>query len=284
MPNIGLVLSGGMAKGAYQIGALQAINEVFKLSDIRCASAASVGALNTYLYLTSSLDKGVELWNSVSSGNTRPWVTTLLRSSFLQNAIKAMISEDEINNVFYVPLVNLRKRRLSYIDFGKASPENIELYLRASVAMPIYNSAVDINGEFYYDGAMIDNIPIHPLMKHPIDYIICIFFDTFNYTFENDYFDNKIIKMNFTDNKIVSSSILFKGESIKYMLKEGYLRAKRIMDYIFINGIEDLDTIYSRITDMNEININRNLRITGDVVVNNMNRITKKFLKRPEVL
>jgi len=285
MPNIGLVLSGGMAKGAYQIGALRAVNELFKPSDISCVSAASVGALNAYLYLTnSSLDKGIEMWNSVSDGGTRPWVTTLLRSSFLQNAIKAMVSENEINNVFYVPLVNLRKRRLSYINFGKVPQEKMELHLRACVAMPIYNSAVLINGESYYDGALIDNIPIYPVLKHPIDYIICIYFDTLNYTFENNYLDNKIIKMNFTDNKIVSNSVLFKGESIKYMLDEGYLRAKRILQYVFTNGINDVDSIYSRITDLNAMNINRNLRITGDVAVNNMNRITKKFMKKPEIL
>lgn len=284
MPSIGIVLSGGMAKGAYQAGALRAINEIFKPSDISYVSAASVGALNAYLYLTNGLDKGVELWNSVSSGNTRPWVTTLLKSSFLQNAIRTIVSKEEIESVFYVPLVNLRKRKLSYIDFGKVAPENMEAYLRASVAMPLYNSAVLINGEYYYDGAMIDNIPIHPVLKHSIDYIICIYFDTFNYTFESDYLDNKVIKMNFTDNKIVSNSIVFNGESIKHMLDEGYSKAKRFLDYVFINGTEDVDSIYSRITDLNAMNTNRMLRITGDVIVNNMNRITKKFIKKLEIL
>ncbi|MDR2599319.1 MAG: patatin-like phospholipase family protein [Oscillospiraceae bacterium] len=284
MPNIGLVLSGGMAKGAYQLGALQAINTVFKPSVISYVSSASIGALNSYLYLTNNLDKGVELWSSVSSENSRTWVTTLLKSSFLQNAIKSILSKEEITNVFYVPLVNLRKRKLSYIDFGKVSPENIESYLHASVAMPIYNSAVQINEDYYYDGALIDNIPIHPVLKHSIDYIICIYFDSFNYTFESTYLDNKVIKMNFTDNRIISNSIIFKGESIKYMLDEGYLRAKRILDYVFINGIEDVDSIYSRIIDLNTMTTSKNLRITGDVVVNNMNRITKKFMKRLEIL
>ncbi|MCL2456986.1 MAG: patatin-like phospholipase family protein [Defluviitaleaceae bacterium] len=284
MPNIGLVLSGGMAKGAYQIGALRAINEVFKPSAISYVSSASIGALNTYLYLTNSLEKGFELWNDVSKVNTRPWVTTLLKSNFLQNAIKSAISKEEIKNVFYVPLVNLRKRKLFYVDFGKASPDNIESYLRASVAMPIYNSAVQINEDYFYDGALIDNIPIQPVLKHSIDYIICIYFDTFNYTFESDCLDNKIIKMNFTDNSIVSNSIIFKGASIKYMLDEGYSKAKQILDYVFVNGIEDIDSIYSKINDLNSTNTNRNLRITGDVVVNNMNKITKKFMRRPEII
>ena len=284
MRNIGLVLSGGMAKGAYQIGALRAINEIFKPSDFSYVSAASVGALNSYVYLTNDLDKGFELWNSINNTNSRVWVTGMLRSSFLQNSIKTIISDAEIKNLFYVPLLNLKKRTLSYIEIGKEAPEHIEAYLRAGVAMPIYNSAVHINGENYYDGALIDNIPIHPLLKHSIDYIICIYFDSYNYTFESEYLNNKIIKLNFPDNKIVSSSISFKRESIKHMAEEGYSRAKRILNYIFANGKEDVESIYARIVDLNAMNTNRHLRITGDLAVSNMNKVAKRLMKRQVLL
>jgi predicted acylesterase/phospholipase RssA len=273
-----------MAKGAYQIGALRAISEVFDPSDISYAGAASVGALNTYVFLTRDLDKGVKLWNSINNENNRAWVTTLLRGSFLQNAISEIVSDVQFENKFYVPLVSLKKRKLSYIDFGKVPLENIESYLRASVAMPIYNSAVKINDELYYDGALIDNIPILPILKHSIDYVICVYFDTYNYTFESEYLSNKVIKLNFSDDKIVSNSIFFKRESISQMIDEGYASAKRILDFIFINGTDDIESIYSRIADLNTMNKNRSLRITGDVVVNNMNRVTKKLMRKPEIL
>ena len=48
--NIGLVLSGGMAKGAYQVGALTAIKEIIPDGNIKYISASSVGALNSYAY------------------------------------------------------------------------------------------------------------------------------------------------------------------------------------------------------------------------------------------
>ena len=47
MGKIGLVLSGGMAKGAYQAGALCAINEYFSPTDFDYVSSASIGTLNT---------------------------------------------------------------------------------------------------------------------------------------------------------------------------------------------------------------------------------------------
>ena len=43
--NIGLVLAGGFAKGAYQIGALRAIREYFEPEDIEYVSASSIGII-----------------------------------------------------------------------------------------------------------------------------------------------------------------------------------------------------------------------------------------------
>ena len=161
--------------------------------------------------------------------------------------------------------------------------EHMEDCLRASIAMPIYNSAVTINGDSFYDGALIDNIPINPILKYPVDYLICLYFDQYNYTFESEHFNNKVIKMNFSDDRSLSNSILFKGDSIKQMIDDGYKKAKRILDYVFINGIEDTESIYLRIADLNEMNADRHLRITGDIVVSNMNKVTKKFMRRLEI-
>ena len=56
MPKIGLVLSGGLAKGAYQLGVLKAINELVRLEDIVAISASSVGTLNAYAFINQRLE------------------------------------------------------------------------------------------------------------------------------------------------------------------------------------------------------------------------------------
>ena len=282
MPDIGLVLSGGMAKGAYQIGALNAINEIFKPAEIACVSAASVGAVNAYIYLTDNLDKGAELWRDISGGNHRRWITALLKSCFIGDAIKTLVHK-QVAGTFYIPLVNLKKRKLSYVDIGKIPLELTERYLRASVSLPIYSEGILIDGEVFYDGALVDNIPMYPIWKHKLDYIICVYFDNFNYTFENHYFDNKIIKIIFSDNKIVSNSVCFEAEAIKRMIDEGYRKTKRVLDYVFRDDPDNLDDIYSRIEDINAV-MPGSLRITGDIAVNNMQKIAKKFIKRLEIL
>ena len=52
--NIGLVFSGGMAQGAYQIRALRALNNFMPLHEIKYISCASIGVLNSYAYATGN--------------------------------------------------------------------------------------------------------------------------------------------------------------------------------------------------------------------------------------
>lgn len=281
MSKIGLVLSGGMAKGAYQAGALRAIGEIFSPSDF-LVSSASVGALNSYAFCTYGLDKWFSVWDTLDSNNQRKWITKMIKSGYLQTIIEELTSNGiSIENTFYIPLVNIKKRKLVYVDIAKMSPAEAEAYLRASVAVPVFNSGVQINGEFFYDGALIDNIPIAPIFKHDVDYTICIYFDNYNYTFENENLDNKIIKINFSDNKIISSSICFSKASIDYMTSEGYTKAKKIIQYVFADGTDKLSVV-PRIEALNSTETSKSLRITGDIIVNNMNKIAKKFFHKVE--
>lgn len=90
MRHIGLVLSGGMGKGAYQIGALSAIKEYFPPSDFEYVSAASVGALNTYAFLTNNLDNAKQIWENVNLQGSKRFITSVLKSTFLQDVIETM--------------------------------------------------------------------------------------------------------------------------------------------------------------------------------------------------
>lgn len=284
MKKIGLVLSGGMAKGAYQIGALEAIDEVFNRTDFTYVSAASVGVLNTYAYLTGNLEKAKDMWTSVNKNGKREWITSMFKSVFLQDSIRDLVADEKIENTFYVPLLNLRSRTVSYFDFSKVPTNQMEDHLRASVAMPVYNQAVKIGDKYFYDGAMVDNIPIYPVLKHSLDYIICIYFDDYNYTFESQYLDNKILKLTFPDNTRLYNSVAVKHDNIMRMMEKGYTHTKQMLSYVFANGIEDLDYIYARIEDLNSLNSKKKLRITGDVVVDNMNKVAQKMTRRKIVI
>lgn len=276
MKHIGLVLSGGMGKGAYQVGALTALNEFFHPSDFEYVSAASIGVLNTYAYLTGNIKKAHDIWEAVNLQGDKRFITSVLKSSFLQNIITSIITDSEIPNSFYVPLLDLADKELNYYNFSEIPCCKIEQYLRASIAMPFYNKGVSIGSKMLFDGAVIDNIPIFPVLKNELNYVICIYFDDFNYVFEDHVWDSKIIKLTFPDNKLISNSVNIKHESIMYMMEEGYKRTKGVLSAVFSEGVDNFDIVYERIGVMNSLNSQKVIRLTGDVVVTNMNKLLKK--------
>ena len=196
-----------------------------------------------------------------------------------QNIANLCDLEKTFASAFYCSLLDLNHRNIVYKDLSLVDNAQIPIYLKASVAMPVYNRSVYIDNTSYFDGAMIDNIPVYPLLKHNLDYIICIYFDDICYKFENTYFDNKIIKITFPCEGMLRKSVVFRRESIESMIREGYERAMYILGTVLAEGYDNISYIYPTIDHMN-CNNNCSLRITGDVLVTNLNKITQKLTKR----
>lgn len=279
--NIGLVLSGGMAKGAYQIGALKALEDFIPNSEIKYISCASVGVLNGYAYATGSLERAEQMWKGLCCGDTQYVITQVLKSGELQQNINELYDEEKsLSSAFYCSLFDFSNKNIVYKDLSKVQRDQITTYLKASVAMPIYNRSVRLDDISYFDGAMIDNIPIYPLSKYDLDYIICIYFDDACYKFESSHLDSRIIKITFPSQSILKQSLVFDKNGIDNMIKSGYETARELLGSIFSNGYTDLDYIYSAINAANKSGKNTTLRITGDVIVTNLNKLAQRFSKR----
>lgn len=279
---VGLVLSGGMGKGAYQIGALRVITEYIKPEDFTMVSASSVGAVNAYSFLIGHLDDMTGIWESANPEGRRQFITYVLKSPFIQDTIETIAGwGGSVPCPLYIPLLNLAKRKLSYYDFSAVSQDDIRSYLTASVAMPFYNKGVKIADEVLYDGAVVDNIPVYPLIDKDLDYIICICFDDSNFIFESPDFEKKLIKLTFHDGKFISNSVIIRQESIRTMLKDGEEYASSQLSRIFSCGTDDIDAVHEAIRARNmAAKENTGLRITGDVIVDNMNKLVNKLVRR----
>ncbi len=279
--NIGLVLSGGMAKGAYQIGALKAIAEYIDYREVKYISCASIGVLNGYAFATGKLNKAERIWKNLCCHDNKLLINKILRSNALQQNIHEIYSErDRLFGEFYISLLELYSKSIIYQNLSAVDSPLIPLYLKASIAMPIYNDSVAVSGYQYFDGAMVDNIPVYPLLQHQLDYIICIYFDDSSYTFENTGFDGKVIKITFPSKSIVQQSVVFQRDSINQMIQDGYEITRNLLQVIFINGAGDLASIYDRISFINKQYSERHLRITGDMVVSNLNRVLQKLTRK----
>lgn len=68
---IGLVLSGGGAKGAYEIGVWQALRDVGLDKHITGVSGTSIGAINSLLFAAGDVETAKTLWTDMSSSESR---------------------------------------------------------------------------------------------------------------------------------------------------------------------------------------------------------------------
>lgn len=281
MKKVGLLLSGGISKGAYQIGALEAVTEYFDPGDFCCVSASSIGVLNTYSFITGNLSGAKGIWNSINPNGENTHLPAMLRSDFLQETIMSIIRKEPLAIPFYMPLWNIKKGSVLYSDISRFKPGMMYTYMRAGVAMPIYNRGVEIDGATYYDGGLIDNIPIYPVSSFDMDYIICMYFDKCNYIFESYDFDKKVIKINFPSDRSILDSFRFNHAMINRMMIDGRNCAKRVLDTVFADGVDNIEAVRHHIQIVNARNKQEQKpRLTGDVVVNNLDKFMLRYAKR----
>ncbi len=282
--NIGIVLSGGMAKGAYQVGALKAIGEFIPRDEIKYISCASIGALNGYAFVTNQLDRAESIWRELCPEGEKTYISSILRSDIPKDSIKSLYDKNNLPTAkFYTTLLDMSSCSVVYKNLTSVDRKLIPGYLAASVSMPVYNRAIRIDGVPYFDGAMVDNIPVHPLLKHRIDYLICIYFDDVSYRFETPYFDNKIIKVTFPTDSRFRESLVFTKQGIDRMLERGCEHTRHILKAVLYDGYEDVESIY-RAIELSSKGKPQSLRLTGDVIVTNLNKVAQKFAKRKIII
>lgn len=279
---IGLVLAGGFAKGAYQLGALRALEQFVPKENIYCISAASIGALNAYAYATDNLDGLDNLWRGAVVPGKKQLITSVMRgNTLLRNIMMLQKKGTPLEMPLYCSLLDWRNKSVVYPDLSEIDRVSQRKYLRAAVALPPYNAPVSVNNISYYDGGLVDNIPVAPLVNVDLDYVICFYFDETNYRFENEYFDDRIIKISFAATSMLSHSFILTKEKIDEMIRVGYDFTTEKLKTYFANGISDLDYIYKTIEETNYGPATKpTYRLTVDTVISNLNRVTQKLTKR----
>ena len=160
---IGLVLSGGGARGFAHLGVIQALNEAGIIPDVICG--ASAGAIAGALYADGYSPKEILMMtNSTSRLHfIRP---TVPKEGLLQIAGLVRILRDnlraktfeELKIPLFISATDLNNGRVEYFSSGEL--------LRAVVAsssIPVLFKPVVIDNKYYVDGGVLDNLPIRPI-------------------------------------------------------------------------------------------------------------------------
>lgn len=188
----GLVLEGGGSKGAYQIGACRALQEMD--IEIGGVSGTSVGAINGAMLVQGDLDKVYQLWHDISPSKVfdvnEDYLNELknlnLNSqnlSYLMDKARTILENRGLNIGQIKNLIedNIDEERLrnSPMDFGMVTysltdMEPMELFLEnipegkakkflmASAYLPVFKFE-KMDGKLFLDGGFYDNLPIRLL-------------------------------------------------------------------------------------------------------------------------
>ena len=275
----GIVLAGGLSKGAYEIGCLRAIEERFGRDAISCISASSIGVPIAYSFAANKLDEAANLWHRLETESSKRFFATLVRDAEVQKAIRNLPAEsDEEKMKVFTTLWNFKETKAEYVDMMGHPLATKRDYMTASIAIPVFNKGVQINDKIYFDGAFMDNIPVYPLQREALDFIFCIYFDPQRYTFENEAFDSKIIHLNdFPVRHRLTENLVFNPKQLEEMMTFGYEYTKKKLRQIFVS--DKPEKILAAIAKEKRAHPGKT-RTTFDTLLTSCNKIAKKFSKR----
>ena len=186
-----LVLSGGGAKGSYELGVYKALRRLNIKIDI--ITGTSIGALNGALLVTGDYLKAKKFWLKMSAKDVFDY-------DFKSKKEYPKVAKDIIKNKglkfdkaeeFLTGIINEEKIRKSKIDYGlvtvnlknrvpKTLSKNqipkgkLAAYTIASATCFPLVEVKEIDGEYYVDGGYYDNLPINLAIDMGADEIIAV--------------------------------------------------------------------------------------------------------------
>ncbi len=173
---INLVLSGGGVKGVAHIALLEKLEK--KGIKINAISGSSAGALVGVLYAAGYATPEILEFFRTTPILRYTWLTPLKAGIFDSEKYEAIFKKlvpekfEQLEIPLYVASVNIEKGKVVYFSQG-----DLIKPILASCAVPAVFSPVDIDGELFSDGGVMDNFPIKPFLKKNVpilgSYVAC---------------------------------------------------------------------------------------------------------------
>lgn len=275
---IGIVFSGGFAKGAYEIGFCKAILEYIEMNNIKAVSGASIGAINAYGFINNKFDYLFEVWKNLSFKSAKEFLVKSDKRKVIYNYIDNMQAEirDASKTPCYINYIKVPNISLCYKNVNKEHNKIQSDYLKASISVPGLYNPILVKDDYYVDGAFLDNTPITPLENEDLDLIFVLRFDHASEQYEELATDAAIIEIVFEDDKKLKDYFYFNSSLTNRLIKQGYRKSKDILDIVFKYG-EDLQYIKSIAKIYNQESRNNIIPKSGEEIVNKMNKLRKIF-------
>lgn len=263
----GIVLEGGGARGAYQIGAWKALREAGVR--IKGIAGASVGALNGALMCMDDLERAEDIWNDLTysrvmnvddeliekmrginlknlnlslnlnldiKGMAEQAVRVLKDGGFDVSPLKALIEETADENrirqsdrELYVTTFSVDDKKGIVLDVKEQPEGEIADALLASAYFPAFKNE-KLSGRRYVDGGSINNVPVDVLLEREYQDIIVI--RIYGLGFDTE----KVVEIpegvnvwHIAPRQDLGGILEFDKKRIRRNMKLGYMDAKRFL-------------------------------------------------------
>ncbi len=253
----GLVLQGGGAKGAYQAGAIRALNERKIYFD--CVVGTSIGAINAAFYAVHNFKELEDLWLETDSQklfNIEPQLLLDLENrNFNKENIKKTIKM--INSIIknrgidttmikkmlgkYISEKRFRRSKIDFglntfklhslkpVEFFKEDIPEGELvdYIISSAYLPFFKLEKIIDDNYYLDGGFHNDCPVDMALKRGCDEILVIKL----WRKKIKYNNNTKAKISIiTPSEDLGSIMLFEKLAAGYRMNLGYYDTIKFLD------------------------------------------------------
>ncbi|MDT2813358.1 patatin-like phospholipase family protein [Vagococcus carniphilus] len=255
--NTGLVLGGGGAKGAYQIGVWHCLEELS--INYTMMSGTSVGALNGGLILQGELEVAEEMWQSIATEKilSLPFDASdeytikelinklqLLTKTAVQskgvstgpllNLIKELMDPEKIFNRekdFFIVTTETPRMEEKVVSLKEMTEETLPQWLLASSSFFPAMAACQIDGIYYVDGGYRNNVPRDVLLNRGATELLVI--DVNGPGITKPYrLENGVTELIFNSSWGLGNVLLFDGKRSTWNMRLGYLEAKKLLgDY-----------------------------------------------------
>lgn len=192
---IGLMLGGGGALGAYQLGVIRALMEEKILDKVSVISGTSIGAINTAMILSKmSIHEMEEAWELINNETIfkgknplfKDEEKSLIDTNRIFELITCNLSPKALKESKVLGYATLKRvqspKIINQINYFSGEKETILLnkarnpfqVVRASASIPMLFGTTKVGKNYYVDGGYIDNNPIDPLIENGCDIILAI--------------------------------------------------------------------------------------------------------------
>ena len=266
---IGLVLSGGGGKGAYELGVWNALRELDLDKYVKVISGTSIGAFNAVLFAQDDQEKEIGLWDEVTMDKLIPLTKfQLIRKGVglaigsramnftkkymknrwdsvksapkdgVMNMINKYLDIDkmkESGRICYAACTELPDFTPKYFRLNDYSSEDAKDIIMASATLPIIYKSTSVENKKYFDGGIADNTPIQPVYGEGCDVIIVVLLSNDEEIDRSLYPNTKIIQIApRTDSEgMIKGTLNLDTDAKRKRIKHGYDDAMELLEPIF---------------------------------------------------